>query len=125
YRVGYSDSDGYGLYAEPAAPAFCQDAHGNFKPVPIMWSDVEKAGIMHCLAIMPHGVAVPPQGFSYTNGVWPEPPPPPVNHHAIADTIAAIQAAHTHRKATLQQEIDELGAEDSAFMSILHELGLK
>lgn len=75
-RVGFSDTDGYGLYAEPAAPAFCEDSKGNFQPVKILWSDILSAKILHCVAIMPNGVAVPPQGidFDWTTP-WPVPAP--------------------------------------------------
>lgn len=66
-RVGFSDSDGYGLYMEPAASlAFPH-------PVPIMWDDIAKAGVMTILSIMPHGVAVPPAGFRFSQGTWPKP----------------------------------------------------
>ena len=89
FRVGFSDSDGIGYYADPAAPNFCLDSKGNFTPVPILWSDMEKAGIMHALAIMPHGVSVPPEGlnFNWANTPWPTPPPK-------IDLDRAAQAVH-------------------------------
>lgn len=70
-RAGFSDSDGYGLYYEPAAPGFAQ-------PVPIAWrgdNSIVSAGIMTAIAVMPHGVAVPPANFSYQTGTWPTPKP--------------------------------------------------
>lgn len=69
FRVGFSDDQGYGLYMEPAAGlAFPH-------PVPILWDDIVKAGIMTAIAIMPHGVAAPPANFRFTQGQWPTPKP--------------------------------------------------
>lgn len=49
-RVGYSDSEGYGLYFEPAAaPNFAE-------PVPIEWQDFVDGKIVGCIAIFPHGM---------------------------------------------------------------------
>ncbi len=118
-RVGYSDDMGWGYYMEPAAAP-------NFeRPVPIRWADIVAGGIDGCIAIMPSNVPTPPSGFSFQHGTWPEPAKPPVNHDAIASTIAALQSAHAQRKTALEQELNELNAEDSAFLNILHELGLK
>src|SRR6266700_1661485 len=82
-------------------------------------------GIDGCIAIMPSNVPTPPSGFSFQHSTWPEPAKPPVNHDAIASTIAALQSAHVQRKAALEQELNEINAEDSAFLNMLHELGLK
>ncbi len=50
-RVGYSDSEGYGLYYEPAAaPNFAE-------PVPIAWQDFLDGKVVGCIAIFPHGMS--------------------------------------------------------------------
>lgn len=49
-RVGFSDSEGYGLYYEPAAaPNFAE-------PVPIAWQDFLDGKVVGCIAIFPHGM---------------------------------------------------------------------
>jgi hypothetical protein len=85
-RVGYSDSNGCGLYYEPAAPGFQQ-------PVPIPWeASILKAGIITSVAIMPPGVPKPPADFDWLHGSWPPPEPKPDIKGALA-TIDTIQTA--------------------------------
>lgn len=113
FRVGYSDSEGYGLYADGAAPSFCVNKAGQFEPVKILWSDIEAAGVMHCLAIMPSGVPTPPSGFDYRSGTWPEPPKPTLDPEELIKDIEAMQT-----------QIDqERAASDARLKSILAELG--
>ncbi len=94
-RVGYSDTDAYGLYFEPAASlAFPH-------PLPILWEDIEASGIQTCLAAMPPGVGVPPANFSYQHGQWPA-PRPSVNldeaAHRIDVLIQELETASTALK---------------------------
>lgn len=85
-RVGFSDDQGYGLYYEPAAPGFTQ-------PVPISWDNsIMPAGVITAVAIMPAGVPVPPAGFRYTSGKWPE-PKPMFDATKAESTLAASMAA--------------------------------
>jgi hypothetical protein len=81
FRVGYSDSEGYGLYADPAAAAFCENKDGSFKPVKILWSDIEEAGVMHCLAVMPSGV---------TAESWDKPPKPELDVAQLAQSLVSL-----------------------------------
>lgn len=111
-RIGFSDSEGYGLYAEPAAPGFCVNSKGQFEPVKILWSDVEAAGVTSCLAIMPSGVPTPPSGFDYRSGTWPEPEKPALDAASLKADVEAF-------KAQLDQERQ---ASDATFLKILAEL---
>lgn len=82
-RVGFSDSEGFAYYMEPAAaPNFVE-------PVPITWQDFLDGHIVGCIAIMPPGVKAPPADFRYTTGQWPE--PKPVLH--ITETLSALASA--------------------------------
>lgn len=101
FRVGYGD--GYGLYMEPAAPAF---AH----PVKIGWNDVKAAKIVTCLAIMPNGVATPPAQFSYTNAKWPTPPKPQPDFAKIAANLDSM----TPILAQMQTYLTQLSADVKA-----------
>lgn len=105
-RVGFSDSDGYGLYLEPAAPGFCTDpATGQEKPVRIAWADIVAARVITCIAIMPPGVEAPPDGFSFQNAQWPTPPAPtkpPVDTDKATQAILALIAACQKQDAALQ-----------------------
>ncbi len=112
FRVGYSDDQGYGLYADGAAPGFSISKAGDFTPVKILWSDIEAAGVMHCLAIMPHGVSAPPAGFDFRSGTWPEPAKPALDTKALMDDLEAA-------KAQLDQE---RAASDATFLKLLAEL---
>ncbi len=86
-RVGYSDSNGCGLYYEPAAPGFQQ-------PVPIDWeASILKAGIITSVAIMPPGVPKPPADFDWLHGIWPVPPPPAPDLKTIVSQMDTIQTA--------------------------------
>lgn len=50
-RVGYSDSEGFAYYYEPAAaPNFAE-------PVPIAWQDFLDGKVVGCIAIFPHGMS--------------------------------------------------------------------
>ena len=116
FRVGYSDSDGYGLYSDGAAPKFSLDSHGSFTPVRILWSDIEQGGVMHCLAIMPHGVPVPPANFDYRTGTWPVPPPPPLDAVQLVADMVAMKAAIDADLAA------RTAATDALFMKYIAEL---
>jgi hypothetical protein len=83
-RVGYSDSEGWAYYMEPAAaPNFAE-------PVPITWQDFLDGKIDGCIAIMPKGVKTPPADFSFLHGTWPTPPKPPLDVDKAQNTIAAM-----------------------------------
>lgn len=111
-RIGYSDTDGYGLYYEPAAPGFAQ-------PVPISWSDsIEQAGVITCVAIMPSKVAAPPSNFDWLHNTWPEPVPQPRVSDALS-TIEAIKAAYASEDARIATM---KAARDSAFEKIIADL---
>lgn len=114
FRVGYSDNEGYGLYAEPAAPAFCVNSKGQFTPVKILWSDIEAAGVMHCLAIMPNGVAKPPDGFDYRTGTWPEPPKPALDYEAIEADLTAFKTQIDAERAASDARLAKILAELAA-----------
>lgn len=74
-RVGFSDSEGYGLYFEPAAaPNFAE-------PVPIEWQDFVDGKIVGCIAIFPHGMS--------------EYPPKPQPVLDVAKAELTLQAALT------------------------------
>jgi hypothetical protein len=118
-RVGYSDSDGYGLYADGAAPSFSVDSKGNFTPVKILWSDIEAAGVMHCLAIMPPSVDVPPADFDYRTGTWPIPPAPPkpvIDVEALASDLETLKSQMDSERASAQ------AATDATFLKLIAEL---
>lgn len=102
-RVGYSDNQGWAYYYEPAAAP-------NFEePVPIAWKDFLDGGIVGCIAIMPHGVPVPPAGFSYQTGVWPK--PKPVFDAAKAEsTVAAMVQALDAMKVAMGNLANDLAA---------------
>lgn len=119
FRVGFSDSDGYGLYADGAAPHFSLDNHGNFTPVRILWSDIEDAGIMHCLAIMPHAVKAPPANFDYRTGTWPEPPPPPA---PVLDTAALLSDLEAMKAQVDAERAVAQAAMDATFLKLIAEL---
>lgn len=101
FRVGYGD--GYGLYMEPAAPAF---AH----PVKIGWNDVKAAGIVTCLAIMPNGVSTPPAGFSYTSAKWPTPPKPAPDLVKLASNLDSMSGTLAQMQTFLNNFSAELKA---------------
>jgi hypothetical protein len=104
-RVGYSDSSGVAYFEEPAAGlAFPH-------PLPILWSDIEAAGIQTCLATMPHSVSVPPVDFSFQKGVWPAP-------KLVVDVNQAIATTRALRAANKDKTQDVL------FAKALHELGV-
>ena len=102
-RVGFSDSEHYGLYEEPAAPAF---AH----PVKIDWANIVEAGIITAIAVCPHGVPVPPAGFRYTNGTWPAPPKPPFDAAKAESTLAAAMLALDAARGALTNVTNDLAA---------------
>ena len=92
-RVGFSDSEGWGYYMEPAAaPNFAE-------PVPIKWSDIEAGAVVGCIAIMPPGVKPPPAGFSFQHGTWPAPKPVFDAVKAEATVAAMIQAMEAMKAA--------------------------
>ena len=102
-RVGFSDSEGWGYYYEPAAaPNFAE-------PVPIEWQNFLDGKVVGCIAIMPHGVSVPPEGihFDWANQPWPAPKPKfdPVK---AENTIAAIQQALDAMKAAMGNLANDL-----------------
>jgi len=117
-RVGYSDSNSYGLYFEPAAPGFTQ-------PVPILWSDIERGGLVTVVAVYPHGMAAAPENFDWVNGIWPEPAKPAVNIETITQIISQVQSADAEMLARLEDEQSLLKAKNALFMSIMAELGAK
>ena len=102
-RVGFSDSEGWAYYMEPAAaPNFAE-------PVPIKWSDIEAGAVVGCIAIMPHGVPVPPTGFSFQHSTWPA--PKPVFDAAKAEsTLAAAMLALDAAKGALANLSNDLSA---------------
>jgi hypothetical protein len=105
-RVGYNDeaSDGqlpYAYYLDGLLPpAFKQ-------PVPIAWQDVENSQLIACLAVLPPGVAVPPESFRFYGGQdpeghpivnqWPIPVPakPEIDVDSLSSTLAAANQALT------------------------------
>lgn len=92
-RVGYSDDHAYGLYMDPAAPAFSQ-------PVKIDWADMRSAGIITAIAIFPHGVSS-----------WPLPPPKPTLDVAKVEvTLAAALTALSAAQAGLANLAQDLQA---------------
>jgi hypothetical protein len=111
-RDGFSDDQGYGFYLEPAAPGFKQ-------PVKILWSKgIVPAKIAAAVAIMPPGVPVPPAGFSFQHGVWPEPPKPPVDTDKAMQAILALLAACQNQEKALQQQLDTNKAMQTAITSL-------
>jgi len=106
-RVGYSDSEGWAYYEEPAAaPNFAQ-------PVPIKWTDILAGGVVGCIAIMPHGMPTPPADFRFTQGTWPK--PAPVFDAAKAESTlgAAVSATQAliSALANLQSDLAALKGE--------------
>ncbi len=104
-RVGYSDTEGqpWGYYYEPAAaPNFSE-------PVPIALQDFLDGKIVGCIAIMPHGVPVPPPGFLFSQGSWP-PVKPTFDVAKAENTIAAISQALDAMKAAMANLANDLGA---------------
>ena len=107
-RAGFSDSDGYGLYFDPAAPGFPQ-------PIPVSWTgSLVPAEIYFVCAVMPAGVPLPPSGFSYQTGTWPKPKPifdAAKAESTLASAMLALDAAHgalanlTNDLAALKQEV--------------------
>lgn len=94
-RVGYSDSDPWGYYYEPAAAP-------NFgEPVPIAWQDFLDGHVVSCLAIFPHGVSQ-----------WPLPPPKPTfdKANALSTIHSLLTAADAFKLAvsTLEADINAL-----------------
>lgn len=111
-RAGYSDSEGYGLYFEPAAPGFPQ-------PVPIEWlNSIEKAQVITCVAIMPHGMPTPSPDFDWLNNTWPEPVHVPNVKDAVS-TLDAIKSAYEKEDAAYAQL---KAARDTAFEKVLADL---
>jgi len=109
FRVGYSDSDGYGCYADPAAPGFCEDSKGHFQPARIPFADIAASGLWHTLAIMPHNVPAPPSGFSFQRGQWP-PEQPKIDVASALSTIESMAATITALSAALANVRADLGA---------------
>ncbi len=115
-RVGYSDDAPYALYLDSAlSPAFSQ-------PVPILWPDVEQAGLLSVIAVLPHGVEAPPPEFRYFAGVdesghmlppnpWPVPvpPKPEINVEEISTTLSAAQQAIQALQLAHQSILQSLG----------------
>ena len=116
-RLGYSDNRGFGLYAEPAAAGFSYDEKGNWRPIPIMWSDIVAGRITSCIAVMPAGVSTPPAGFRYHRGPglpdnkWPEAAKPPIDKTAVLDNLRAYKA-----------KADALRKEEDGFFTALMQL---
>jgi hypothetical protein len=111
-RVGFSDNEGFAYYMEPAAAP-------NFgEPVPIAWQNFLDGGISGCIAIMPHGVAVPPEGvhFDWSTQEWPK-PKPVLDFAKTQSTVAAMGQAVDALKAavsTLAADLAALGKEEAA-----------
>jgi hypothetical protein len=104
-RVGYSDSDGWGYYEEPAAaPSFSE-------PVPIDWQNFLDGKIVGCIAIMPHGVSVPPEGvhFDWTAQTWPK-PKPAFDAVKAESTVAAMINALDAMKTAMGNLANDLSA---------------
>ncbi len=120
-RVGYSDSDGYGLYFDPAAsPALPH-------PLPISWQSILEAGIQWVCSIMPFHVDVPPEGFSYQRAQWPPAQPKPED--VLAHVRNQLQAERQQTHILLEQlrsQVEQVEAkEDAAFLDTLRQLGAK
>jgi hypothetical protein len=102
-RVGFSDSEGFAYYMEPAAsPSFAE-------PVPIEWQNFLDGKVVGCIAIMPHAVSVPPAGinFDWANQQWPA-PKPKFDAAKAENTIAAIQQALDAMKAAMGNLANDL-----------------
>lgn len=89
-RVGFSDSEGFAYYYEPAAaPNFSE-------PVPIAWQDFLDGKIVGCIAIFPHGMTEYP----------PKPPVPPFDRAkaelTLTAALTALQAAMAGAENVLQ-----------------------
>lgn len=124
-RVGYSDSDGYGLYFDPAAdPSFKQSATN---PLVISWQSILEAGIFWACAIMPFHVDIPPAGFSYQHDTWPKPAPKPEDVLTQVRSQVAAERQQTHTLLDqLRTHVEQVEQkEDAAFMETLRALGLK
>lgn len=88
-RVGFSDSNGYGLYFEPAAAGFHQ-------PVPIPWDkSVAEASVRNVIAILPKAMGQPTADFDWLTQTWPIKVPQP--------DLATLKAAVDAATATLDQ----------------------
>lgn len=97
FRIGYSDSEGWGAYYEPAAPGFPQ-------PVHIPWPNINSARVIHALGIMGPGINPPPNygpgGFLYQTGTWPAPEPSKITiSEEDADQLVTILRAATETQA--------------------------
>lgn len=94
-RLGFSDSAGYGFYADPAASGFCLDKTGTFHPVPISWANsIGPAQVTAVLAVLPAGMTQPPADFDWLNQWWPVPviqPDPQVLQQALDAIMHATQ----------------------------------
>jgi hypothetical protein len=102
-RAGFSDSDGYGLYFEPAAPGFAQ-------PVPISWADsIVPAHIVTAVAVMPHTVPQPPADFDWLHNTWPA-PKPTLDVTKALNTIGAMQQALDAMKAAMGNLANDVAA---------------
>lgn len=122
-RVGYSDSDGYGLYFDPAAsPALPH-------PLPISWQSILEAGIQWACAIMPMRIDVPkdPTNFSFQHSLLVPPAPKPEDVLATVRSQVAAERQQTHNLLDqLRTQVEQVEAkEDAAFLATLRELGLK
>jgi hypothetical protein len=111
-RVGFSDNEGFAYYMEPAAaPNFTE-------PVPIAWQNFLDGGISGCIAIMPAGVKVPPEGvhFDWTAHEWPA-PKPVFDFAKTATTVGGMMQAVDALKAALgnlASDLAALGKEEAA-----------
>lgn len=100
-RVGFSDSNGYGLYLEPAAVGFTQ-------PVPISWEkSISAAGVRNVIAILPKTMGQPPTDFDWLTQTWPVPVPsfsvPTLQAamNALQTGMEQVEDIHTQIKATV------------------------
>lgn len=121
-RVGYSDSEGYGLYFDPAAsPALPH-------PLPIMWENLLEAGIEWACAIMPFHVDVPKDpNFSFQHQLLVPPAPKPEDVLATVRSQVAAERQQTHiLLEQLRTQVEQVEQkEDAAFLDTLRQLGLK
>jgi len=104
-RAGFSDDSGYGLYFDPASPGFKQ-------PVPILWADIVAAQIITAIAVLPHGMPIPPSGFLFQHGTWP-PVQPRVDIAAALSTVESMAATIAALSAALNNVRADLGAKAS------------
>ncbi len=96
-RVGFSDSDGGGLYYEPAAPGFEQ-------PVRISWANsIVPAKLHNVFAVIPVAFGQPPVDFDWLTQEWPrkvEQPDLATVHTALQTALASMDAVNQHTLTT-------------------------